>query len=541
MAWPWPTSRGLRGETLEEDGVDPGAAAGVAFGAVAVVVASAALYARHRLARERVTPLPEAAPKGSTADFRTWFSAHASGDRVEVSEVRRFVEEFEALQEECKEKDARNAELAQRVDSLEATLRKFPQTPMTAASLGTTRATTETPPTSDTPTDAITPRAHDETPDSEDEKSARERPGAARPLFLPAPPSDAPASPRTKGLRPTEQQQSKELATSFTPLFDERGLSTPRTLMELVSSHRLTKESLQARITRRTQQAGLQAGQLEYCAATLPEERARADAAVAALEKLASSERAGPKAYAAAVEELLATYAARVPALAATVSGAKDQAEEYLAYAYRVQTRLDKEMDMGRIESVKHPAGVLMKPQMRDHPPVALGSITLPVQRDLSSLAVNPYKSDSWPIEPNSRGGRASCDGPAVPPLREEDEEAAAADAEDDWSEDEDPAAAFGGPRLFNLDEGPRVPSGMPLGTGALLPPAMEDPPSPPSCSPPEQLPGPVAIGGSPDASTPEPPRVSVDSPSETSPETAARQAKVVRLPPLSLGSSAIA
>merc|ERR1719152_267425 len=114
-------------------------------------------------------------------------------------------------------------------------------------------------------------------------------------------------------------------------------------------------------------------------------------------------------------------------------------------------------MDMGRLESVKHPAGVLMKPQMRDHPPIALGTITLPVQRDLSSLAVNPYKSDSWPIEPNSRGGRASCDGPAVPPLREEDEEAAAAS---EWSEEE---PAFAGPRLFDIDEGPRIPSGMPL------------------------------------------------------------------------------
>ena len=39
---------------------------------------------------------------------------------------------------------------------------------------------------------------------------------------------------------------------------------------------------------------------------------------------------------------------------------------------------------------VKHPAGVLMKPQMREHPPIALGAITLPAQRDLSSLAVNP-------------------------------------------------------------------------------------------------------------------------------------------------------
>merc|ERR1719247_371975 len=290
MAWPWPPSRGLRGETLEEEG-DPTAVVG------------AALYARQRLARERVAPLdPEAGVKGLAGDFRTWFAAHAAGDKVAVGEVKRFVDEFEALQQQCRDKDAHNAELQQRVESLEATLRKFPQTPMTAASLGTTRATTETPPTSDTPTDAITPRAHDETPDSEDEKSARERPGAARPLFLPAPPADAPASPRTKGLRPTEQQQSKELATSFTPLFDERGLSTPRTLMELVSSHRLTKESLQARITRRTQQAGLQAGQLEYCAAALPAERARAEKAVAALEKLADGEQAGPAAYAAAVE-----------------------------------------------------------------------------------------------------------------------------------------------------------------------------------------------------------------------------------------------
>ena len=38
-----------------------------------------------------------------------------------------------------------------------------------------------------------------------------------------------------------------------------------------------------------------------------------------------------------------------------SVCGAADsrgpQAEEYLAYAYRVQTRLDREMDMGRLES----------------------------------------------------------------------------------------------------------------------------------------------------------------------------------------------
>merc|ERR1719359_1617251 len=102
-------------------------------------------------------------------------------------------------------------------------------------------------------------------------------------------------------------------------------------------------------------------------------------------------------------------------------------------------------MDMRRLEERPHPAGVLMKPTPPQHPPVALGSLKLPPFRELASFAVNPYKVDSWPIEPNSRGGRASGDL-AIPPLREADEDLFLAkeslvpdeppDADGEWSED---------------------------------------------------------------------------------------------------------
>merc|ERR1719453_392795 len=83
---------------------------------------------------------------------------------------------------------------------------------------------------------------------------------------------------------------------------------------------------------------------------------------------------------------------------------------------------------MNRIETVKHPAGDLLGHGLGFRfatgppPPIALGAIQLPAQKDLSSLAVNPYKVDSWPIEPNSRGGKASGEL-SMPPIRDAPEE----------------------------------------------------------------------------------------------------------------------
>merc|ERR1719281_713952 len=91
---------------------------------------------------------------------------------------------------------------------------------------------------------------------------------------------------------------------------------------------------------------------------------------------------------------------------------------------------------MNRIESVKHPAGVLMRPN-GPPPPIALGAIHLPAQKDLSSLVVNPYKVDSWPIEPNSRGGKASGEL-CMPPIRDAPEEEEDVPESDCESEHED-------------------------------------------------------------------------------------------------------
>lgn len=163
---------------------------------------------------------------------------------------------------------------------------------------------------------------------------------------------------------------------------------------------------------------------------------------------------------------------------------------------------------------MKHPAGVLMKPQ-GSPPPVELGTLTLPPQKDLSCLAVNPYKVDSWPIEPNSRGGRASGDL-AVPPLRECEEESEPDETGDDWS---DAPEAYG-PEVHMVDR----PEGLPM-------PLEEDPPTGFSPAPaPTGLPAPLQTGdGSP------PPRIDGGSSEGGSPSL---NAKVVRLPPLSLGGA---
>merc|ERR1719313_1335074 len=321
---------------------------------------------------------------------------------------------------------------------------------MSVPSLGSTTSSgrdADTPPTSDA-TDIRTPKSDEGTTarESECDQPPRDMPQPSSPADdgeLETSPRDSqrpehvplslPPRPPLLPLRPTPQQEQKEATTTFTPLFDEKTLSTPRTLMELMGSHRLTKESLQTRIKKRTSQAAMLTEQRAAMEAQLPLERARAEAAQSALDKLEQAK--SPRSREEALAALVAVHGARLNALASDVDRRRSDAEAYLAYAYRVQMRLDKEMDMNRIETVKHPAGVLMRAS-GPPPPIALGAITLPAQRDLSSLAVNPYKSDSWPIEPNSRGGRASCDGPLVPPLREEDEDAAAAS---DWSEEEAP------------------------------------------------------------------------------------------------------
>jgi len=209
--------------------------------------------------------------------------------------------------------------------------------------------------------------------------------------------------------------------------------------MELMGSHRLTKESLQQRIRKRTSQAAMLAEQRVAMEATLPQELARAEAAQSALDKLAEAK--SPRSREEALQALVAVHGARLNALASDVDRRRSDAEAYLAYAYRVQMRLDKEMDMNRIETVKHPAGVLMRAS-GPPPPIALGAITLPAQKDLSSLAVNPYKVDSWPIEPNSRGGKASGEL-SMPPIRDAPEEEDL--PESDCESDED----YGFPRAL--------------------------------------------------------------------------------------------
>jgi hypothetical protein len=373
-----------------------------------------------------------------------------------ISDCEEFVVQFEALEDKCakyqKESEGleeQNQTLQQRIASLEAALRKLPQTPMSIPSLGSTTASTrdaETPPTSDA-TDIRTPKSEEGTTarESECDQPPRDLPQPSSPvdvgdadsprgLLQPPPLAPLPPRPPLLPLRPTPQQELKEANTTFTPLFEEKTLSTPRTLMELMGSHRLTKESLQQRIRKRTSQAAMLAEQRVAMEATLPQELARAEAAQSALDKLAEAK--SPRSREEALQALVAVHGARLNALASDVDRRRSDAEAYLAYAYRVQMRLDKEMDMNRIETVKHPAGVLMRAS-GPPPPIALGAITLPAQKDLSSLAVNPYKVDSWPIEPNSRGGKASGEL-SMPPIRDAPEEEEDVPESDCESEHED-------------------------------------------------------------------------------------------------------
>jgi hypothetical protein len=158
---------------------------------------------------------------------------------------------------------------------------------------------------------------------------------------------------------------------------------------------------------------------------------ARAEAAQSALDKFAAAK--SPRSRDEALAALVAVHGARLNALAGDVERRRTDAESWLAYAYRIQMRLDKEMDMNHLEKVKHPAGLLIRAS-GPPPPIALGEIRLPAQKDLSSLAVNPYKVDSWPIEPNSRGAKASGEL-SMPPIRdapEEEEDAPESDYESD-------------------------------------------------------------------------------------------------------------
>jgi len=187
----------------------------------------------------------------------------------------------------------------------------------------------------------------------------------------------------------------------------------------LMASHRVTKDSVNARSARRQQQLV----QLKMQKARMEAEEgisdAKAAAAIAALD--AVSDAATPRRKFAALEALLDIHEGKVQELANLADDKKSQSEDWLALAYRVQMKLDKEMDVEQRWTARNAAGILMKPTGA-LPPVVLGELKLPAQKELSSLVVNPYKVDSWPIEPNSRGGRASGD-PTYPPISECDEE----------------------------------------------------------------------------------------------------------------------
>merc|ERR1719316_981722 len=189
--------------------------------------------------------------------------------------------------------------------------------------------------------------------------------------------------------------------------------------------------------------------------AQLPLEQARADAAQSALDKLAAA--TSPRSREEALAALVSVHGARLDALASDVEGRRNDAEADFAYADRIQNRLNKEMDMNRIETVKSPAGVLL-PAMGPPPPIALGAVHLPAQKDLSSLVVNPYKVDSWPIEPNSRGAKASGEL-CMPPIRDAPEEEEDVPESDCESEDDGfpralPGLRYGqSPHVVRYDE----------------------------------------------------------------------------------------
>jgi hypothetical protein len=477
----WPTTAGaanLRGLQRQLQDVAEGQTLGPATGVVlvtlllAVTVAAAVWFRKRFRLSLSVHPNGTAAAKPLKASRpRSWLDSQKKADSQNqnwITECEQFVEEYEAMEQRCDKfrvetegLEKQNQNLQSRIATLEATLRKYPQTPMSIPSLTTScPSTQDTPPTSDA-TDLHTPKSEEGTTaresvcdpvkESNDAPTPPEsRPSPRQPpvppVSLPLPvedpeprlptlplPVDLPVT-RELDFGATPRQELKESTTTFTPLFDEKVLSTPRTLMELMNSHRLTKESLNTRITKRSQQAETLSEQHTAMSAQLPKELERAESVSNALETLENA--TSPRSREAALAALVDVHADKLQVLTEDVRARKTEAENNLAYAYRVQTRLDKEMDMNRLESVKHPSGVLLRPT-GPPPPVALGPLRLPAQRDLSCLAVNPYKVDSWPIEPNSRGGRASGEL-AMPPIRDTDEEALQEESDQDSDQDND-------------------------------------------------------------------------------------------------------
>jgi len=501
--------RALR-RRLETLGVGAGGSgawyAWAAVALAALLIAGVVAYAffRRRLRYSKLVAPREHVPTSSRADsaaesskqrseakgsfnVRSWLDSQKKAPTQSqnwISDCEEFVTQFEALEDKCakyqKESEGleeQNQTLHQRIATLEAALRKLPQTPMSIPSLGSTEASTrdaDTPPTSDA-TDIRTPKSEEGTTAREsecdqpvrigeigesEERSPRdarqpEEPSRSDPPFASLPPLPLPERPPLLPLRPTSQQELNEAKTTFTPLFEEKTLSTPRTLMELMGSHRLTKESLGARIKKRNSQAAMLTEQRAAMEAQLPLEQARADAAQSALDKLAAA--TSPRSREEALAALVSVHGARLDALASDVEGRRNDAEAYFAYAYRIQNRLNKEMDMNRIETVKSPAGVLL-PAMGPPPPIALGAVHLPAQKDLSSLVVNPYKVDSWPIEPNSRGAKASGEL-CMPPIRDAPEEEEDVPESDCESEDDGfpralPGLRYGqSPHVVRYDE----------------------------------------------------------------------------------------
>lgn len=235
--------------------------------------------------------------------------------------------------------------------------------------------------------------------------------------------------------------------------------------MELVSSHRCTKESLKQRIDRRVEQQTLQVAQIGQLEATLAEESARTQACVSAL---GAYQRASPRSMPAAVDALLSVYAGDVDELGEAARKKLDEAERYFAHAYRLQSKLD---DLMGQSDARNPAGILMRPS-GPLPPVALGPLTLPAEKDLSNLSVNFYRTDSWPIEPNARGGRASGEL-TLPAVSESDED------DSPWS---DPGSEPSGPP-DEVPPAPPMPDELPdepVAPDAPAPmlPAMDDLPA---------------------------------------------------------------
>lgn len=404
---------------------------------------AAAWWARKQRLQTRKVQKDEPAP---AKKLRMWLSESSD----EVATYEQFMTHYEKMEEKVAEHvkstellKMQNETLKMQNDSL---LRNLPGI-VSAVSQSTTP-----------PSDSMTPKTSSEDMERIDMDDEKDESPAPPPAAVPPPPSVEPArlpSPRAcdaqgapdvpvtpeptrkripPQLRPTERQIAQEAATTFTPLFEERGLSTPRTLMELVSSHRLTKESLNQRITKRKEQRVLQDAQIVKLEASLADEVAKTQAVARALEgyRLAS-----PRSLPAKLEELLEVHTSSVGEFGKVARNKAEQAERYFAYAYRLQSQLD---DLMGQPDAKSPAGILMRPQ-GPLPPVALGPLSLPMEKDLSNFSVNFYRVDSWPIEPNARGGRASGEL-SLPALSESDEEESAWSGASSPTSDSDAADA---------------------------------------------------------------------------------------------------